>query len=86
MLEPNVCVPPSGSEDRELRIQALMEQLRPAAEQALRCMAESLLDAPDSQLLRDVEFTLRDAAHDLAATAHQTGLAGRKKGGIKAPA
>jgi len=35
------------SEDRETRIRTLMDQLRPAAEQTLRQMAEDLVDAPD---------------------------------------
>lgn len=73
-------------EDREARIQALMEQLRPASEQALRKMAEELVDAPDQELFRSAELRLRDCAHELAATAHQTGLEGRKKGGTAAPA
>jgi hypothetical protein len=73
------------SEDRENRIRAVMDQLRPAAEQFLRQAAEDLVDAPDQQLLGDVELRLRDHAHDLAATAHQTGLQGRKTGGTAAP-
>ena len=51
-----------------------------------RRMAEALVDAPEGELLRQVEYDLRDAAHDLAAQAHQTGLEGRKKGGTSAPA
>src|SRR5262249_8741822 len=78
--------PLSTPEDRETRIQALLAQLRPAADQALRLMAEALVDAPDHHLLGDLEVRLRDHAHDLAAAAHQTGLDGRKKGGTKAPA
>jgi hypothetical protein len=62
-----------------------MDQLRPAAEQALRRMAEDLVDAPDSQLFREAELRLRDRAHELAAAAHQAGLEGRKKGGTAAP-
>jgi hypothetical protein len=74
------------SQDREARIQTLIDQLRPAADLALRHMAEELIDAPDRQLLGDVELRLRDHAHQLAATVHQTGLAGRKKGGTAVPA
>ena len=73
------------SATREARIQALMGQLRPASEQALREMAEELIDAPGHELFRAAELRLRDCAHDLAATAHQTGLASRKKGGTAAP-
>ena len=63
-----------------------MDRLRPAAEQALRLMAEDLVDAPDRQLFRGVELRLRDRAHELAAAAHQAGLEGRKKGGTAGPA
>jgi hypothetical protein len=74
------------SNDREIRIQALIDQLRPTADLALRQMAEELVDAPDRQLLGAVELRLRDHAHQLAATVHQTGLQGRKKGATAAPA
>jgi hypothetical protein len=75
--------PPSATaDDRETRARALMDQLRPRVEQAVRRMAESLVDSSDAQLFGDLEFALRDQAHDLAAAAHQTGLHGRKKRGI----
>jgi hypothetical protein len=86
MLQVYAPPPLTTPEDRETRIQALLAQLRPAAEQALRLMAEALVDAPDHRLLGDLEARLRDHAHDLAAAAHQTGLDGRKKGGTKVPA
>ena len=79
--------PPSATaDDRETRVRALMDQLRPQVEQAVRQMAESLVDSPDAQLFGDLEFALRDQAHDLAAAAHQTGLHSRKKGGTRAAA
>ena len=78
--------PLTPSEDREARIAAVLEQLRPAAEQALRQMAEDLVDAPDRELFQGVELRLRDRAHELAAAAHRAGLEGRKKGGTAAPA
>ena len=86
MLTPGDSTPSPTLLDREARIRAVMDQLRPAAEQFLRQAAEDLVDAPDRQLLRDVELRLRDRAHQLAARAHQAGLAGRKKGGTAAPA
>jgi hypothetical protein len=86
MLHIPASTPSATPEDREARLQALMDQLRPACEQTLRRMAEELIDAPDRQLFGAVELRLRDQAHAFAATAHQTGLAGRKKGGTAAPA
>jgi hypothetical protein len=72
--------------DRQARIRALVEQLRPAADEALTRMAEQLVDRPDTELFGDVEYRLRDAAHDLAAAAHQAGLGARKRGGTAGPA
>lgn len=72
--------------DRQARIRALVEHLRPAADEALRQMAEQLVDRPDAELFGEVEYRLRDAAHDLAAAAHQAGLDARKKGGTAGPA
>src|SRR5262249_29906856 len=71
MLTAHASAPSSAPQDREARIATVMDQLRPAAEQALRRMAEDLVDAPDSQLFQGVELRLRDHAHELAAAAHQ---------------
>ena len=85
MLRTPASSPNPTAEDRETRIQALVERLRPAAEQALPQLAETRVDVPDQELLGTAEHHLRDLAHDLAATAHQTGLASRNKGGTAAP-
>lgn len=78
--------PTTPDADRQARIDALVARLRPAADEALRQMAEQLVDRPDAELFGDIEYRLRDAAHDLAATAHQAGLDARKKGGTTGPA
>ncbi len=75
----------TAAADRQARLDALTARLRPVAEAAARRMAEELVDRPDAQLFGAVEFALRDAAHDLAAAAHQTGLEARKKGATTAP-
>lgn len=67
------------AEDRETRIRAVLDRLRPDADSALRRMAEALVDASDAQLFGDLELRLRDLGHGIAATAHQAGLDGRKK-------
>lgn len=78
--------PTTPDADRQARIRALVERLRPAADEALTRMAEQLVDRPDTALFGEVEYRLRDAAHDLAAAAHQAGLDARKKGGTTGPA
>jgi len=72
-------------DDREARIQALLDRLRPAADDALRTMAEALADRPDHELFGPVEHELRDAAHRLARAAHQAAADGRKKGATSGP-
>jgi hypothetical protein len=76
--------PPSN--DRERRVQALITQLRPNAEQALREMAERLVDLPLEKSFGAIEYQLRYAAHDFASASHQAGLLAGKKGATKAPA
>lgn len=74
------------SNGREQRVQALMAQLRPNAEQALREMAERLVDFPMEKSFGAIEYDLRDVAHDFASASHQAGLQAGKKGATKAPA
>src|SRR6266487_3451149 len=76
----------TGTSDREARVQALVERLWPSAEQALRDMAEKLVDLPEHQAFGQIEYDLRDLAHDLAAASHQAGLEAGKKRGTRAPA
>src|SRR5262249_2836225 len=80
--------PPAAPDtsDREARVQALVERLRPDAEQALRRMAEKLVDLPDDKAFGQVEYDLRDLSHRLAASCHQAGLQAGKKGATRAPA
>ncbi len=86
MLPQSLSPPSASADDRESRVRVLVDQLRPHVERAARRMAESLVDCPDAQLFGALEFALRDQAHDLAAAVHETGLEGRKKGGIRTAA
>jgi hypothetical protein len=53
-----------------------------AQEEALQ-MARILVSKPDHRLLGATEFEIRDRAHKLAASAIETALNERKKGGTK---
>jgi hypothetical protein len=64
----------------------ILQSLRQAVETDLRGLAELLASKPDSQLLGQTEFEVRDRVHKIGAKAIQTALAERKKGGTKAPA
>lgn len=67
-------------EDREARLQALRDRLRPLVERAVARMADALTDLPDDQIFDASERTLRDQAHDLSAEVHDAAVRGRKKG------
>ena len=86
MLNPAASIPSQPALDREARIQALLGQLRPHADEVLRRMAERLVDLPEDQAFGQVEYDLRDLAHELAATSHQAGLKAGKKRATRAPA
>src|SRR5262245_4052957 len=86
MLNTPATPPKVTSNDREARIQALLQQLRPNAEDVLRRMAELLVDLPDDKAFGQIEYELRDLAHDLAAASHQAGLTAGKKRATRAPA
>jgi len=79
MLNTNASATSQTAEDRENRIQALIEQLRPKTEAVLRQMAERLVDLPEEKSFGQIEYDLRDLAHELASNSHQTGLAAGKK-------
>ena len=86
MIDTPLAPLPATADDREARVQDLLARLRPAAEEQLRRMAERLVDLPDDQAFGQVEYDLRDLAHELAATSHQAGLEASKKRGIRVPA
>jgi hypothetical protein len=87
-MTPAPPTPPPSTPDpgREARAQELLTQLRAGAEPVLRQMAERLVDLPEGQAFGQIEYDLRDAAHDLAAAAHRAGLEAGKKRGTPAPA
>ena len=72
--------PPQGVETRDQRRRRLLAQLQAAAAPLLEQMADTLADAPDREIFRSVEARLRDLGQQVAASAQQAGLDGRKKG------
>jgi hypothetical protein len=66
---------------REERIEALMEQLRPKVEQAVRRLVERAVDVPEHEEFGAIEYEFRDAGLGLANEVRQAGLASRKKRG-----
>jgi len=72
---------PQAVESRDQRRQRLLQQLQAAVAPLLEQMADTLADAPDREIFRSVEVRLRDLGQQVAASAQQTGLADRNKGG-----
>jgi len=66
---------------REERIEALMQQLRPKVEEAVRKRVERALDVPEHEEFGAIEYEFRDAGQHLANAVRQASLASRKKRG-----
>jgi hypothetical protein len=71
---------------REERIEALMEQLRPKVEQAVRQMVERAVDVPEAEEFGAIEYEFRDAGVGIANEVRQASLASRKKRGTSGAA
>lgn len=57
----------------------ILHSLRQAVESDLRSLAELLASKPDSQLLGQTEFEVRDRVHKIGAKAIEAALDERKK-------
>jgi hypothetical protein len=70
-----VVAPPT----RQEQVEALMQQLRPKVEEALRHMVERAVDVPEAEEFGAIEYEFRDAGLNLANEVRQASLASRKK-------
>jgi len=66
---------------REEQIEAILAQLRPQIEQAVRTMVERAVDVPEAQEFGAIDTEFRDAGRDIANEVRQATLASRKKRG-----
>ena len=71
---------------REQRIEAILDELRPKVEEAVRRMVERAVDVPEAQEFGAIDFEFRDAGQALANEVRQTSLASRKKRGTSGAA
>lgn len=67
------------NETRQQRIEAILKQLRPTIEQAVRQMIERAVDVPEAQEFGAIDYEFRDAGQKLANEVRQASLASRKK-------
>ena len=75
-------LPPQQAE----RARQIYEQLRQAQDEKLQALAALLASKPDSHLLGQTEFEVRDLVHQMGAEALETAARQRKKGGTTPPA
>jgi hypothetical protein len=69
----------TSASTREQRIEALMEELRPKVEAAVRQMVERAVDVPEAEEFGAIEYEFRDAGQRLANDVRQASVTSRKK-------
>jgi hypothetical protein len=73
---------PRPTEDsRQARVDAILEQLRPKIDEAVRRMVERAVDVPEAEEFGAIDVEFRDAGQKLATEVRQASLASRKKRG-----
>jgi hypothetical protein len=72
-------IPSPASETREERIEAIMKELRPKIDEAVRQMVERAVDVPEAEEFGAIDFEFRDAGQQLANDVRQASVASRKK-------
>jgi hypothetical protein len=81
MPQPKKALPVDPTVERQERIDAVMNELRPKLDAMLQKMVETIVDKPDAEELGAVEFELREMGREMIATVQETGLSSRKKRG-----
>ena len=74
-------LPAAVNETREQRIEAIMKELRPKVEAAVRQMVERAVDVPEAEEFGAIDFEFRDAGQQLANEVRQASVVSRKKRG-----
>lgn len=74
-------LPAGVDETREERIEAIMKELRPKVEAAVRKMVERAVDVPEAEEFGAIDFEFRDAGQELTNDVRQASVASRKKRG-----
>jgi hypothetical protein len=69
------------NETREERIEAIMKELRPKIDAAVRKMVERAVDVPEAEEFGAIDFEFRDAGQKLANDVRQASVVSRKKRG-----
>ena len=72
----------AADETRQQRIDAILKELRPMIEQAVRQLVERAVDVPEAEEFGAIDLEFRDAGQRLANEVRQAALASRKKRGM----
>jgi hypothetical protein len=78
--------PSVAAGSRQARVEAIMDQLRPQIEAAVRALVERAVDVPEAEEFGAIDFEFRDAGQTLANAVRQAGVASRKKRGTSGAA
>jgi hypothetical protein len=73
--------PVAANETREERIEAIIKELRPKIDAAVRKLVERAIDVPEAEEFGAIDFEFRDAGQELANDVRQASVASRKKRG-----
>jgi hypothetical protein len=71
----------AANETREQRIDAIIKELRPKIDDAVRQLVERAVDVPEAEEFGAIDFEFRDAGQQLANDVRQASVASRKKRG-----
>jgi hypothetical protein len=71
----------AANETREERIEAIIKELRPKIDAAVRKLVERAVDVPEAEEFGAIDFEFRDAGQQLANDVRQASVVSRKKRG-----
>ena len=74
-------VPAEANQSREERIEAILKELRPKIDAAVRQMVERAVDVPEAEEFGALDLEFRDAGQELVNEVRQASVASRKKRG-----
>ena len=74
-------LPTEANQSREERIEAILKELRPKIDAAVRQMVERAVDVPEAEEFGAIDFEFRDAGQQLTNEVRQASVASRKKRG-----
>lgn len=72
-------LPAAADQTREERVEAIMKELRPKIDAAVRRMVERAVDVPEKEEFGAIDFEFRDAGLEMANDVRQASVASRKK-------